>query len=95
MLSELGAHPGFAGLTIFAIQPGVSTVSHDFQGGHIERAFWIGVAIWQLWDTCEAVARGMAWADWLSSEARPRYEASGPFIQEAIRRHRERNAAFE
>jgi hypothetical protein len=91
MLSEFGSHPGFTGFTLFAIQPGNSTVSHDLQGGHVERAFWSGVAIWQLWDACSAVSRGMAWEEWLSSEALPRYEACGPAIEEATRRHREHN----
>lgn len=95
MLSELGSHPGLTGLTLFAAEPGSSNLKHDLQGGHVERAFWIAVAIWQLWDVCESVSRGMDWTIWLSTELFPWYEAAEPLIEEAIRRHRERSSAFE
>jgi hypothetical protein len=95
MLSEFGSHPGLTGLTLFAVEPERLNVEHNLQGGHVERAFWIAVAIWQLWQACEAVSRGMDWAEWLSTQLRPRYEAGGPLIEEAIRRHRERGSAFE
>jgi hypothetical protein len=95
MLSELGSHPGLTGLTLFAIEPDSSNLRHDLQGGYVQRAFWIAVAIWQLWEACEAVSRGMDWTTWLSTELLPRYEARGPLIQEAIRRHRERSSAFD
>jgi hypothetical protein len=94
MLSEFGSHPGLSGLTLFAVEPGRLTVEHNLQGGHVERAFWIGVAIWQLWESCEAVSRGMDWTTWLRTELLPRYEAAGPLIEEAIQRHRERGSAF-
>ena len=94
MLSEFGSHPGLTGLTLFAVEPERLDVEHNLQGGHVERAFWIAVAIWQLWETCEAVSRGMDWTEWLSAELLPRYEAGEPLIQEAIRRHRERGARF-
>lgn len=95
MLSELGSHPGLTGLTLFAAEPDSSNLEHDLQSGHVQRAFWIAVAIWQLWQACEAVSRGMDWTTWLSTELFPRYEAGGPLIEEAIRRHRERSSAFE
>jgi hypothetical protein len=66
MLSEFGSHPGLTGLTVFAVQPETTQLKHDLQGGHVPRAFWIAVAIWQLWDACEAVSRGLTWMDWLS-----------------------------
>jgi hypothetical protein len=91
MLSELGSHPGITGLTLFVAEPGRSNLEYDVQGGLVQRAFWITVAIWHLWEACEAISRGMDWTDWLSTELLPRYEASGPFIEEAIRRHREHN----
>jgi hypothetical protein len=95
MLSELGSHPGLTGLTLFAVEPKSTNLRHDLQGGHVERAFWIAVAIWQHWEVGEAVSRGMGWTTWLSTELLPRYEAAGPPIEEAIRRHRERGSAFE
>ena len=95
MLSELGSHPGLTGLTLFAVEPDSSNLEHDLQGGHVQRAFWIAAAIWQLREACEAVSRGMDWAAWLSTELLPRYEAVGPFIEETIRRHRENSSAFE
>ncbi len=95
MLSELGSHPGLTALTLFAVEPESSNLKHDLQGGHVERAFWIAAAIWQQWEVCEAVSRGMGWTSWLSTELHPRYEAAGPLIKEAIRRHRERSSAFE
>jgi hypothetical protein len=64
MLSEFGSHPGVTGLLLFAMEPGRLEQRHDLQGGHVQRAFWIAIAIWQLWDTCDAVSRGMGWAGW-------------------------------
>ena len=93
MLSEFGSHPGLIGLTLFAVQPETTELKHDLHGGHVARAFWIAVAIWQLWDTCEAVSRvgvdGLAEVRGASAIRGLRASNSGSYG-----RHREHNHRF-
>jgi len=55
----------------------------------VARAFWCGVAILDLWQTCETVSLRLGWDDWLKSRAGPIYEEAAPFGDEAVKRRRE------
>jgi hypothetical protein len=88
LLSELGSHPGAAGLTLFSVDPLSSKISYDMTGAEIPRANWITTSIVLLWQTCQSVSKGLGWEQWLLNDAGPAYAASAPLILE-VRGRRE------
>jgi hypothetical protein len=88
MFSELGSHPGTAGLTLFAIRSGADSISYDLRGSVLERAFYISTSLWYLSKTAHAVATSLAWDAWLESDAAPRFKSADPVMGEVLGRRR-------
>ena len=98
MYSELGAHPGAIGNTLFSMDLDSRNIAYTLGEAYVDRAFWLSASVVHLWNTCEIVAPILAWEDWLRDAATPLYVAAAPVMKEILDRRRGHNsgaASFE
>ncbi len=89
MFSEFGSHPGTAASTFFALAGESSKqISHDPQGGLVERALFVATAIMYMSTTLEAASAALGWDDWLNAAVLPINHELTPLMAESARRRR-------
>ena len=93
MLSEFGSHPPALGNLLFSVDPTSHRINYDMQGKFLARALWSGSAMIHFWRTCQAVAGGFGWDEWLSGTAEPIHASATPLLEVTLQRWSERKVA--
>jgi hypothetical protein len=88
MYSELGAHPGAIGNTLFSLQLDSREIAYTLGEAYVDRGFWLSASVTHLWNTCESVAASLGWDEWLGSDARPIFVKATPLMNEVLGRRR-------
>jgi hypothetical protein len=88
MYSELGAHPGAIGNTLFSLQLDSREIAYTLGEAYVDRGFWLSASVTHLWNTCESIAPSLGWDEWLGSDARPIFVKAAPLMNEVLGRRR-------
>jgi len=88
MYSELGAHPGAIGNTLFSLQLDRREIAYTLGEAYVDRGFWLSAGVTHLWNTCESIAPSLGWDEWLGSDARPIFVKATTLMNEVLDRRR-------
>ena len=88
MYSELGAHPGAIGNTLFSLQLDSREIAYTLGEAYVDRGFWLSGGVTHLWNTCESIAPSLGWDEWLGSDARPIFVKATALMNEVLGRRR-------
>ena len=88
MYSELGAHPGAIGNTLFSLQLDRREIAYTLGEAYVDRGFWLSARVPPLWNTCESIAPSLGWDEWLGSDARPIFVKATTLMNEVLDRRR-------
>jgi hypothetical protein len=86
LMSELGSHPGGAGVQFFSRRWGERTMDLNLSGALVPRALLAGMAANYLSNTLRLMAHVRGWSGWFDREASGVSDAASKLLFEAHRR---------